>query len=200
MSTAEKRRYPLKECLEFERQGRPVGAILNGEHFTVEEYLAFERAAEWKYEYLEGEIREMPHSSRWHCMIVGNLVCSLITDSLSERWNVLISRMRLKVVATGLYTFPDVVVVSDPELEDENRDTLLNPTLIVEVLSESSEAYDRREKFAHYQKIPTLEEYALVSHNTYRVEVYTREHDDRWIYSYTDGLEGSVFFRSIDAF
>ena len=198
MSTAQERRYSFKDFIEFERQGRLIAPFLSGEQYTLEEYLEFERAAGWKYEYCQGEIREMPHVSIRHTVIVGDLLCLLMGHCKSGRYHVLASRMRTKVEATGLYTFPDIVIVDSPELEDENQDTLLNPTLIIEVLSEASEAYDRGEKFAHYRTIPTLREYVLVSEEDYVVEVFTRQEDNKWLLSDARGYESSVFLPSIE--
>jgi Uma2 family endonuclease len=107
--------------------------------------------------------------------------------------------MRVKVSLTGLYTYPDVAVVcSKPQFEDDVFDTLLNPKLIIEVLSDSTELYDRGEKLAQYQTIDSLEEYVLVSQNDYRVEVYNRQENDEWLFKIVNGPKARVSFRSID--
>jgi Uma2 family endonuclease len=105
---------------------------------------------------------------------------------------------RVKVCATGLYTYPDIVVVrGEARLEDEYLDTLLNPTVIVEVLSESTEAYDRGEKFAHYRRIDTLCEYVLVSQDQIRVEHFLRRGSE-WVLSEFGGPEAMLNLSSID--
>ena len=111
---------------------------------------------------------------------------------------VLPSDMRVKVSPTGLYTYPDVVVVCDqPQFADEQRDTLLNPTLIVEVLSESTKDYDRGEKFEHYRMLPSLSEYVLIAQDKYHVEHFVRQPDNRWLLSETNLLEDTIHLSSI---
>ena len=106
--------------------------------------------------------------------------------------------MRVKVSATGLYTYPDLVVVcGEPRFEDQHVDTLLNPTLIVEVLSDSTEAYDRGKKFGYYRTVKTLAEYLLVTQDQYRVEQYAKQLDGGWMFSEASGLEGIVNLGSI---
>lgn len=166
--------------------------------YSIAEYLAFERASELKHEYHQGEIRVMPPANRWHNLLVSSLTKLLGTHLQFGSCVVLVSRMRIKVQSTGLYTYPDALVVcSKPDLEDEFQDTLLNPKLIVEVLSDSTEAYDRGRKFSHYRTIHTLEEYVLVSQNEYRVEVFTRR-DGEWVFSDAHGRDSSILLRSID--
>jgi Uma2 family endonuclease len=175
MSTAEKRRY------------------------TAKEYLAFERAAESKHEYYQGEIFAMTGASRAHNLITVNLATAFHVKLRGRGCEVYASDMRVKVNPTGLYTYPDVTVVcSKPQFEDDVFDTLVNPKLIIEVLSDSTELYDRGEKFAHYQTIDSLQEYVLVSQRDYRVEVFTRQETDEWLLKNVTGSHASVTFRSID--
>lgn len=167
-------------------------------HYTVEEYLEFERNSELKHEFYQGEIFAMTGASGAHNLIAGNLFANLKVN-LRGRCQVFMSDMRVKVDATGLYTYPDVAVACPKaEFEGKARDTLVNPKLIVEVLSESTEKYDREEKFDHYQQIPSLQEYVLVSQDKHRVEVFFREDDGQWKYSYAKGADASLHFRSVD--
>ena len=101
--------------------------------------------------------------------------------------------MRVKVSPTGLYTYPDVVVAcGEPRFEDQHVDTLLNPTVIIEVLSDSTAAYDRGDKFAHYRTLESLSDYLLVAQDKPRIEHYRRQADGQWLYSAADGLEARI--------
>ena len=175
MSTAEKRRY------------------------TPEEYLAFERASETKHEYFGGEIFAMVGASWAHNQIVANLLRILGNQLLESPCQPMPSDQRMKVIATGLYTYPDVTVVcSEPEFEPDIFDTLLNPKLIVEVLSESTEAYDRGQKFAQYRTIDSFQEYVLISQREYGIEVFTRQDKAPWLFSDARGLDANLELPSID--
>ena len=133
-------------------------------HYTPEEYLALERQAQYKSEYYAGEIFAMAGASRWHNLIVTNVLRELSLQLKGRPCTTYPSAMRVKISPTGLYTYPDVTVVCGAaRFEDTQQDTLLNPTLIVEVLSESTEAYDRGGKFAHYRKLNSLLEYVLIT-------------------------------------
>jgi Uma2 family endonuclease len=165
---------------------------------TPEEYLRIERAAIRKSEYLNGEMTEMPGVSREHTLIVTNLVSMLHEQLLDRPHEVYSSEMRMKVSATGLYTYPDVIVAdAEPAFEDREDDTFLNPILLAEVLSKSTESYDRGRKFSHYQKIQSLQEYVLVSQYEFRVEQYVRQPDGKWLYTETTDPNGYVTFESI---
>jgi Uma2 family endonuclease len=107
--------------------------------------------------------------------------------------------LRLKVHASGLYTYPDVVVVcGEPQFDDDQRDTLVNPTLIVEVLSESTQDYDRGGKFAQYRKIPSFAEYVLVAQDECHVEHFMKQTDGLWLLSENDRLEDVLTLSSIE--
>lgn len=161
---------------------------------TPAEYLAFERTqTDAKHEYLHGEITAMSGASLIHNMIVTNLVISLGTQMRGRPCNVFSSDMRVKVPATGLYTYPDVAALcGTPQLEDDAVDTLLNPSVIIEVLSPSTEAYDRGAKFAHYQTIESLQEYVLVAQDKLRIEIFRRQEHGDWLYSVAETPETTV--------
>src|SRR5262245_14668281 len=169
------------------------------QRYTPEEYLALERQAECKSEYYAGEIFAMAGASRWHNLIVANVVGELRAQLKGRPCTTYPSDMRVKVSPTGLYTYPDVSVVrGEARFEDHQQDTLLNPTLIVEVLSESTEAYDRGGKFAHYRKLPSLLEYVLITQTKPHIEHYVRQPDDRWLLGEADNLHHTVHLTSID--
>ena len=159
--------------------------------FTPQEYLSLERKSPTRNEYFRGEIFAMAGTSREHSLIAVNLT-RRIGNQLEDRpCEVYASDMRVLVDATGLYTYPDVVVVcGEPEFLDREVDTLLNPTVIFEVLSESTEAYDRGVKFGHYRRIPSLREYVLVSQDRMLVERYTRQGNDWLLSELTGGGSG----------
>lgn len=144
--------------------------------FTPQEYLEFERNSEIRHEYLDGEIYEMADANRRHNLISANIVRVLGNQIFDRDCNVYGSDMRVKITATEKYTYPDVVAVcGEEDFEDSTEDTLLNPMLIVEVLSKSTEAYDRGAKFEYYQTIESLQEYVLISQEPFRVEQYIRK-------------------------
>lgn len=146
--------------------------------FTSEEYLARERKALNKSEYRDGRIYAMPGASRAHNLITVHVTGELYIQLRTRSCEVYPSDMRVKVSAGGLYTYPDVIVVCDePRFEDGHFDTLLNPTVLIEVLSPSTAAYDRGEKFRRYQYLDSLCEYILISQDRIRVKHYLRQED-----------------------
>ena len=165
---------------------------------TPDEYLAIERKAEFKSEYYAGEVFAMAGASRRHNLIVSNIIRVLGNQLLERDCNVYPSDMRVKIVKTGKYTYPDVVVVCGTEqFEDEHQDTLLNPAVIIEVLSDTTEAYDRGKKFENYQYIESLRGYILVAQEPYRVERYIRQDDKTWTYSEFHDAEEQVELSTI---
>lgn len=155
----------------------------NPDTLTPEEYLEIERKATVRSEYIAGRMFAMSGASRRHNLITGNVAGELRNQLKGRPCEVYSSDMRVKVSSTGLYTYPDVVAVcSEPRLEDDHFDTLLNPAVIVEVLSDSTEAYDRGEKFAQYRRLQSLREYVLVAQNKMRVERFARQ-TDQWVFS-----------------
>jgi Uma2 family endonuclease len=144
------------------------------------EYLAFERSSELRHEYADGEIFAMSGGTLEHSAIAANVIGEL-RNALLGRCRVLTSDMRVKIPARKRYVYPDAsVVCGAAELEDDRHDTLLNPRVIVEVLSESTEAYDRGDKFAQYRTVPSIQQYVLASQTEPRIEVFTRQADRSW--------------------
>jgi Uma2 family endonuclease len=169
------------------------------QRLTPEQYLVLERQAECKSEYFDGEIFAMAGGSREHNLIVGNVIRELGTQLKGRPCETYPSDMRVKVTETGLYTYPDVVVVcGEPQFEDEQGDTLLNPTLIIEVLSPTTEAYVRGDKSAHYRQLASLQEYVLIAQDRVRVERYARQPDGQWLLLETTRLGDTVQLASID--
>ncbi len=167
---------------------------------TPEEYLALERQAEAKREYLNGELFAMSGASRRHHLITVNIAAGLHAQLRQRPCEVYTSDMRLKVSPTGLYTYPDVVVVCEtPQFEDAELDTLLNPTLIVEVLSRSTEDYDRGGKFEHYRSLDSLQEYLLVAQDRCHIVHDTREPAQTWRLSETTRFDDRLRLASAGA-
>lgn len=168
-------------------------------YVSPEEYLAFERKAENKNEYVNGEIFAMTGASRKHNLIAGNIYGELRQQLKGKPCEAYPGEMRVKAPAARSYVYPDVVIVCDePQFEDGYFDTLLNPTLVVEVLSKSTESYNRLAKSAYYRTIESLVEYLLVAQEEYRVEQYVKQTDGRWLLSDVRSLESVIELKSID--
>ncbi|HKP71978.1 MAG TPA: Uma2 family endonuclease [Pyrinomonadaceae bacterium] len=169
-------------------------------YLTPEEYLAHERKAEYKNEYFDGAIYAMTGASREHNLIDTNIIGELRQRLKGKPCEVYPSDMRIRIPSVGLYTYPDAVVVcGEPKFEDAHVDTLLNPTLVVEVLSPSTESYDRGKKFGYYRSIESLAEYLLVAQDEHKVEQYVRQPDGRWLLSDIRTPEGVVELVSVPA-
>ncbi len=162
------------------------------------EYLDMDRSAEIKHEYFDGEIFAMTGASEPHNLIVANVIRELGNGLKHTPCRVYASDMRLKVSETGLFTYPDVMVVcGEREFVDQRGDTLENPDLIVEVLSHSTESYDRGKKFEHYRRLSSLKEYVLISQSRRKIEKYYRTRNRKWIYSETEPESGDILLESV---
>ena len=150
-------------------------------YLTPEEYLTWERKQPFKNEYYNGQIIAMSGASRAHNLITMNAANQFYTQLVAQGCEVYPGEMRVRTSPTVSYFYPDVTVVCDePRFEDDTFDTLLNPVLIVEILSPSTAAFDRGEKFEHYKQLDSLQEYMLISQNRVHVERYLRQ-DTQWI-------------------
>jgi Uma2 family endonuclease len=169
-------------------------------HFSPEEYLAFERGTDARHEYLDGHVYAMAGESIEHSRICVNVAGELRARLKGSPCEVLSPNMKVVTSPTGLFSYPDVVVIcGEPQFYDERRDILTNPTIVFEVLSPSTEAYDRGEKFLRYRtQIESLREYVLVSQHRPLVEHYVRQPDGSWSYSSAGDLSEAVDLPSID--
>lgn len=165
---------------------------------TPEEYLAAERASDTKHYYVNGEVYAMAGSSSAHNLIASNLVRELGTRLKRKRCRVYPGDMRLLISETGLYTYPDTMVVCEqPRFADAEVDTLTNPKVVFGVLSKSTEADDRGWKWAHYRLLDTLCEYVMVSQREHRVEQFIRQPDGSWLFREYRSLGDSLRLPSI---
>ncbi len=165
---------------------------------TPQEYLERERAADFRSEYFRGEMFATAQARFEHTLIKDNVAQEAGIQLRGGPYRVVTSDSRVKVSATGLYTYPDALVVCDePQFEDAVRDTLLNPRSIIEVLSKSTEEYDRDDKFTHYQKVPSVQEYVLVSQDRLLVERFVRQADGSWQRTSFEGLAETFAFASV---
>ncbi|MBV9764543.1 MAG: Uma2 family endonuclease [Acidobacteriaceae bacterium] len=151
-------------------------------YITPEEYLEQERKAETRSEYFQGKVFAMAGASRRHARIVSNLVRELSGKLIDRDCNVYSNDLRLAVSQAGLYAYPDVMVVcGEEQVADRHDDMLLNPTLLIEVLSKSTKNYDRGQKFESYRKLTSLREYLTVAQDKVHAEQWVRQPDDRWM-------------------
>jgi Uma2 family endonuclease len=178
--------------------GEPEMSTAEKTRLTAQEYLAQERRADVRSEFYRGEMFAMAGATWEHTLIKDNLAREAGNRLHDGPCRVVTSDLRVKVNATGLYTYPDIIVVCDePQFEDSLFDTLLNPRAVVEVLSDSTEKYDRGTKFAHYRQIPSVQEYILVSQDSPLVERYVRQVDDTWTLKEFRGLDRTFEFASV---
>ena len=168
-------------------------------YLTPEEYLAFERQAEDKSEYVDGVVYAMSGASFKHNVIVANVVAELVQQLKGRPCRALPSDIKVRMPDSRKFFYPDVsVVCGEPQFHDERSDVILNPTLLVEVLSESTAAFDRGEKFQAYQQLDSLQEYLLISQDKIFIEQYVRQERARWTYIATVGLESPLALPSIE--
>ncbi len=167
--------------------------------FTPAEYLAMEVVAEYKSEYYSGEIFAMSGGTADHSSVAVNLTAALSQLLAAKPCRVFNSDMRLHIERSGLFTYPDVMVVCGKiEFILKRQDVLTNPVLIVEVLSESTRDYDRGAKFNFYKEIPALREYVMVDSECARVECYRRAAGDQWLFQMHDDLNAVARLESVE--
>ena len=173
-------------------------ASLEKPRFTPQQYLTLERQASHKSEFFSGEIFAMAGASFIHNLIVANVLGELRSQLRGSPCRAVANDQRVLVQATGLYCYPDVVIVcGQPQFSDDRLDTVLNPTVIVEVLSGSTEAFDRGAKFAHYRRLESLQDYVLITQNTVRIEHFVRE-EERWVREEMNSLQDSFALTSVN--
>jgi Uma2 family endonuclease len=166
---------------------------------SPEEYLVLERNSPEKNEFYRGEIFAMAGAGNNHNIIIGNIIGEMHAFLKGKGCTVYPSDMRLHIPENSLYTYPDVMVVCGPkQFLDEKKDTLLNPSIIVEVLSPNTEGYDRGEKFRLYRSIASLQEYIMVDSRSYTLEKYARNAAGSWVLTDAQGLQANILLQTIE--
>jgi Uma2 family endonuclease len=168
-------------------------APLTAKVYTPDEYLALEIEADTRHEYRNGEIVPMTGGTPAHNELAGDLVFLLKTGLKKQPYSIFVTDQRLWIQERNLYTYPDVMVLRRPiELQPGRKDTVINPILIAEVLSDSTKAYDRGEKFATYRAISTLQEYLLIDQYQPHVEQYVKKDTNQWLFTEYKGLDARI--------
>ena len=175
--------------------------VVNDEPVSVEEYLSFEREREERFEYIDGWIISMAAAATWpHSVIASNIDRILGNQLLDTECRTASRDVKVALPSVDEHVFPDLVVVcGNPEFAPDQKDLLLNPQLIVEVLSPSTIDYDRGEKFSRYRRLDSLLEYLLVAQNQPHVEHYVRQDDTSWHFTETDRLDAEIDLPTLDA-
>ena len=166
---------------------------------TVEEYLEIERTSDTKHEFFAGQMYDMAGGTYEHAILVPNLIVEIGSRLKGTNCRIASNDLLVRTAPDGLHTYPDITIIcGEPNLADDQRDVLLNPILLVEVLSKSTEAHDRGTKFAEYRRIETLRDYVLVSQTEPRVEVFSRAEGATWTLRDYAGLEAACELPAID--
>ncbi|NJM07590.1 Uma2 family endonuclease [Candidatus Gracilibacteria bacterium] len=165
---------------------------------TEQEYMQFERESTAKHEYYGGRIYAMTGASGVHNLIAGNTLAALHGQLRRRPCQISPSDMQVKIQKTGLHTYPDLVICcGEPQFTDAALDTLLNPLVLIEILSPSTERYDRGMKFQHYRTIATLQDYILIAQDDYYIEYYSRQDNGQWLLQEATGIEAQIDIPSI---
>ena len=178
-----------------------MSALPKISYYTPQEYLRLERDADYKSEYFKGEIFAMAWASENHNMISRRVSGALYNNLQGKKCTHYSADMKLHIPANTLYTYPDLMVVcGDKQFVDGEKDIIMNPVIIIEILSKNTEAYDRGGKFALYRSIPSLREYVMISSLTIRAEVMRKENDSPFWFlaDEADSLDGSIYVKNID--
>jgi Uma2 family endonuclease len=175
-----------------------MSALTRTKKYTPEEYLALEEKAVYRSEYVDGYIFKMAGGTESHIQISFN-VTRLFSDKLRGKCRAYQSEMKVWVEEAGTFFYPDVTLVcGERKFYKDRRDAVENPILLVEVLSKTTEEYDKNDKFLTYRTIPSFQEYVLISQNRPAIQQFSRQSDGRWLHQATIGLNSKVYFESVD--
>ena len=199
-----RRRYPLRRGFRLRhdrihREGGPISAIPKRK-LTAAEYLEIERTAEFRRKFFDGEMFAMAGASYQHNIVKDSLVFELRLRLLGSSCRTSSSDQRVRIDASGLYVYPDIVIVcGEPEFAPQDPLSLINPRIIIEVLSNSTQPFDRESKFHHYMKLPSVEEYILVLDYEPLISRYVRQADGMWGLRMFHSLEETFSLATIPA-
>ncbi len=176
-----------------------MSTLIAATTYTAEEYLALEIASDSRHEYRHGAIIPMTGGTPAHNEITRMLVFLLTADLRKQPYSIFVTDQRLWIPDLDHYTYPDMMVTArPPELKPGRKDTVMNPILVAEVLSDSTEKYDRGDKFEAYRTVPSFQEYLLIAQNKPHVEQYVRQSENQWLFTEYRGLEQSLTLVSVN--
>jgi Uma2 family endonuclease len=168
-------------------------------YYTPEEYLALEETSEDKNEYRQGEIIPMVGATTNHNQIAGNFYRRFPLTINNQDYYTYMETVRLWLSDYSIYTYPDVMVIKgQPLYQGNSQSNVINPLIIVEVLSNSTQAYERGDKFKFYRSLPTFQEYILIEQSSYSVERYYKQKDDQWLIDFVTGENAVLQLVSVD--
>jgi Uma2 family endonuclease len=168
-------------------------------YYTPEEYLSLEETSEDKNEYRQGEIIPMVGATTNHNQIAGNFYRRFPLTINNQDYYTYMETVRLWLSDYTIYTYPDVMVIKgQPLYQGNSQSNVINPLIIVEVLSNSTQAYDRGDKFKFYRSLPTFQEYILIEQSSYSVERYYKQKDDQWLIDFVTGENAVLQLVSVD--
>lgn len=167
--------------------------------YSPEEYLKLEETAEFKHEYRDGDIIPMTGGTTNHNQIAGNAYFQLKLALRGQKYRLFIGDVRLWMPEHRLYTYPDLMVIKGDVIYHENRtDTVLNPLVIVEILSKSTGSYDHGDKFKYYRSIPEFQEYILIDQYQYSVEQFVKTETEKWQVNFYESADSILTLSTID--
>lgn len=172
--------------------------VIEPKIYTADEYLALEVESPTRNEYRNGEIVPMTGGTPTHNEIIGNLIFLLKAALKGKPYSIFVTDQRLSIPERNMYTYPDAMIVPRPiELQPGRKDTVTSPILIAEVLSDSTKAYDRDEKFAAYRAIATFQEYLLIDQSRLHIEQYVKQSANQWLFTEYNGQEAKVLLATV---
>lgn len=175
-----------------------VVAVAETKTYTADEYLTLDVESDLRHEYHNGEIVQMTGGTPTHNELIRALIVALSLGLRGKPYQVFVADQRLWIPDCNLYTYPDVMILPRPvELKPGRKDTVTNPILIAEVLSNSTKAYDRDEKFAAYRTIPSFQEYLLIDQSRCHVEQFTKQRENQWLFTEYSDCEARIMLNSI---
>jgi Uma2 family endonuclease len=175
-----------------------IAQVQENRTYSPEEYLELEIPSVDKHEYIDGEIRLMSGGMPNHNRIIGNLFAALNFAFKGKLYEAFVTDQRLWIPRKRIYTYPDILIVKgELELQEGRKDTLTNPSAIIEVLSKSTQNYDKGDKFTAYRSIPSFQEYMLVDQYSMHVEHYVKTEQRKWIFQEYDEVDNALVFASL---
>jgi Uma2 family endonuclease len=175
-----------------------IAQVQKNRTYSPEEYLELEIPSVDKHEYIDGEIRLMSGGMPNHNRIIGNLFAALNFAFKGKPYEAFVTDQRLWIPRKRIYTYPDILIVKgELELQEGRKDTLTNPSAIIEVLSKSTQNYDKGDKFTAYRSIPSFQEYILVDQSSMHVEHYVKTEQRKWIFQEYDEVDNALVFASL---